>query len=346
MITRSFKINTAEPEPHIIKEAADVIKNRGLVVFPTETVYGLGADATDSEAAEKIYFAKGRPSDNPLIIHISKPADAEKYAYTNEIYYTLTEKFSPGPLTIILKKKDIIPNTTSGGLDTVAVRIPDNIIARALIEQSGVAIAAPSANTSGKPSPTKAEHASEDLDGKVDMILDGGDCRVGVESTIVSVTDGNILVLRPGGVTVEQLESLGYSVILDKGLLEAPKNDFRPLAPGMKYRHYAPKADVYLLDGDECDVVSFMLSAVADSSDVGLICYEDMDISGEHVKYISRDINIAASELFDILRYFDKTNIKTVYSVIPTKDGIGLAVNNRLLKAAGFKMIKLSEILQ
>ncbi len=341
MITKYRTLNPDSPDISVIQSAADTVRQGGLVVFPTETVYGLGADATDAKAASKIYAAKGRPSDNPLIIHIAKPEDAEKYAYTNEIFYKLTKLFSPGPLTVILKKKDIIPPATSGGLDTVAVRIPDNAIALSLIEHSGVAIAAPSANISGKPSPTKAEHVKDDLDGKVDMILDGGSCRIGVESTVISLSDGKITLLRPGGITVEQLSSLGYEVVLDKGLVSEPDRDFKPLAPGMKYKHYSPKAEVYLLKGDEKSVISFMLDRLMSADNNGAICYKDFGISSKNVKYISRNTDEAASELFDILRYFDKTDVKTVYSVIPDSDGVGLAVNNRLMKAAGFKIIEL-----
>ncbi len=341
MKTKFYTLDPRSPDKSIITEASQIINRGGLVVFPTETVYGLGADATVSAAASKIYSAKGRPCDNPLIIHIAKPEDAEKYAFTNHIYYELTKKFSPGPLTVILKKKEMIPFATSGGLDTVAVRIPNNEIALALIKESGTAIAAPSANISGKPSPTKAEHVRDDLDGKVDMIIDGGKCAVGVESTVISVVDGNITLLRPGGITVEQFSELGYKVTLDKGLLSKPEDDFKPLAPGMKYKHYSPNAEVYLLKGNENDIVSFILDKLSSDKFSGAICYEDLSISGDNVKYISRDPKKAAAELFDILRYFDKTNTKVVYSVIPESSGIGLAVNNRLLKAAGFKIIQL-----
>ncbi len=341
--TEIYKLDPDSPDPDIIKKASEIIRSGGLVVFPTETVYGLGADATVPDAAKKIYEAKGRPSDNPLIIHVSKPEDAEKYAYTNEIYYKLTERFSPGPLTVILKKKETVPDETSGGLDTVAVRIPDNKTALSLIDASDTAIAAPSANISGKPSPTKVEHVTDDLYGKVDMILDGGDCRVGVESTVITVFDGTVKVLRPGGITVEQLGECGYPVELDGGLLKRPEADFKPLAPGMKYKHYSPDAEVYLLDGKKEDVISFILDKLTVENNVGAICYEEFGIKGDNVVYISKDPTVAASQLFGILRHFDKTDIKTVYSVIPDANGIGLAVNNRLLKAAGFKVIRLQE---
>ncbi len=341
MNTKFYTLTPDSPDVNIIEEAAAVIKNKGLVVFPTETVYGLGADATDSSASSKIYAAKGRPSDNPLIIHISTPEDAEKYAYTNSVYYELTRLFSPGPITLILKKKDTIPFTTSGGLDTVAIRIPDNKIALALIEASNTAIAAPSANISGKPSPTKAEHVKDDLDGKVDMILGGGNCRVGVESTVLSIVDGNITLLRPGGITVDQLEAHGYEITFDKGLLTNPELDFKPLAPGMKYKHYSPNAEIYLLKGDEKKIISFILDRLSSDFYAGAICYNDFGIYSDNVRYISRSPIKAAEELFDILRYFDKTDVKTVYSVLPDCTGLGLAVNNRLLKAAAFKIIEL-----
>ncbi len=339
MNTKLYRVDPDNIDESIIKKAANVIKNGGVVAFPTETVYGLGGDATNEEAATRIYAAKGRPSDNPLIIHVASPTDAEKYAYTNELYYKLCDSFSPGPLTVILPKKTIVPNTTSGGLDTVAVRIPDNKIALELIKESNCAIAAPSANSSGKPSPTKAKHVLDDLNGKIPMIIDGGECRIGVESTVIKIDDGKCTILRPGGVTKAQLLGVCPCVEFDKGLLEKPSEDFKPLAPGMKYKHYSPTAEVYMVKGDENSVCKFMRKQLGENERIGIICYDDMCISGKYVKYISKDSTMQAHVLFDILRYFDTTDAERIYTVIPNDGELGLAVLNRLTKAAGFKTI-------
>ena len=205
MNTELFKIEQASSADALIKRSAQIIKKGGLVAFPTETVYGLGADATDKDAAKKIYAAKGRPSDNPLIIHIARPEDAEGYAYTSELYYKLAEAFMPGPLTVILPKKDTIPNEVTGGLDSVAVRCPSHEIARMLIAEAGVPIAAPSANISGSPSPTRADHVYKDMNGKIDAIIDGGECEIGLESTIVKLDGGKAILLRPGAITADAL---------------------------------------------------------------------------------------------------------------------------------------------
>lgn len=339
MNTEVYRVDPEKIDENIINKAADIIKNGGVVAFPTETVYGLGGDATNEEAAERIYSAKGRPSDNPLIIHVSSPHDAEKYAYTNELYYKLCEAFSPGPLTVILPKKETIPHATSGGLDTVAVRIPDNKIALALIKAAGRAIAAPSANSSGKPSPTRAEHVLDDLNGKIPMIIDGGECRVGVESTVIKLDGNKCTVLRPGGVTKAQLLRVCSCVELDKGLFEKPTEDFKPLAPGMKYKHYSPSAEVYMVKGNEKNVCDFMRKQLCENERIGIICYDDMEITGKYVKYIPKDSAMQAHELFDILRYFDKTDAEKIYTVIPDGNELGLAVLNRLTKAAGFKTV-------
>ena len=257
-----------------IAKAAEIIKNGGLVVFPTETVYGLGADATNSDAAHKIYEAKGRPSDNPLIIHIAAPHDAERYAYTNDVYYKLAEHFMPGPLTVILRSRDTIPKATRGGLDTVAVRCPEAVIARDLIDMAEVAIAAPSANLSGSPSPTNANHVFDDMNGRVDMILDGGECDFGLESTIVKIEDGGTLtLLRPGKITVEDILGIGLTVEIADAVKNKLGEGEKVLSPGMKYRHYAPKAPLVLLDGDAKSAVSYIKDNAQDNTAV--ICYEE-----------------------------------------------------------------------
>lgn len=322
-----------------IKTAAEIIKNGGLVAFPTETVYGLGGDAENAASAEKIYAAKGRPSDNPLIIHLSKASDAEKYAYTNELFYRLADRFCPGPLTMILPKKDVIPKAVTGGLDTVAVRIPSHPVARAFIEACGTAIAAPSANISGSPSPTSAAHVKADLDGRIDAIIDGGICGVGLESTIIKFKDGRAVILRPGAVTEEMLSAI-VPVGRDLALFDKPDENTRPEAPGMKYRHYAPRVPVTMLKGSHADVVSFMKEALGKDGATGVICYErDRDeIKGRNVSYLPDDPEGQAGNLFAFLRGYDESDAPCVYSVTPPRTGIGLAVYNRLTKAAGFSV--------
>ncbi|MBQ5390517.1 MAG: threonylcarbamoyl-AMP synthase, partial [Clostridia bacterium] len=232
-----------------LARAGEILRSGGLVVFPTETVYGLGANALDESAAKKIYTAKGRPSDNPLIVHIASPEDADKYAVIGEEYKRLAKAFMPGPLTVILPKKPCVPDTVTGGLDSVGLRCPENAIARRMIAAAGVPVAAPSANISGKPSPTSAEHVRFDMDGKVDMILDGGECTVGLESTIVKIEDGKLTLLCPGAITLDMLRALFENVEVSAAVTEQLGENVRPLSPGMKYRHYAPSAPLYLLCG-------------------------------------------------------------------------------------------------
>lgn len=328
-----------KPTEKDIKTAAKIIKRGGIVAFPTETVYGLGGDGTDADSAGKIYAAKGRPSDNPLIIHISKAEDAEKYAYTNEIYYKLADAFCPGPLTVILPKKDTVPYQVTGGLDTVAVRIPSHPVARAFIDACGVAIAAPSANRSGSPSPTSAGHVKADLDGKIDAIIDGGQCEIGLESTIVKLTDGQAVILRPGAVTEEMLSAV-VTVRRDRSLYIKPDENVRPEAPGMKYRHYAPAVQVTLLKGPHEDVAQAMIKRLSENENTGIICLQsDKDlIHGKNVRYMPNDAKGQANALFSLLRGFDETDADRIYSVMPSRTGLGLAVCNRLTKAAGFSV--------
>ncbi|MCQ2424754.1 MAG: threonylcarbamoyl-AMP synthase [Lachnospiraceae bacterium] len=333
------------PDTASLKRAAAVIRSGGLVAFPTETVYGLGGNALDAEAAVKIYRAKGRPSDNPLIIHLADARDAEKYCVTNEMFYRLADAFCPGPLTVILPKKDCIPYTVTGGLDTVAVRIPSHPIANALIRLAGVPIAAPSANLSGKPSPTRFSHIEHDLDGRVDVLIDGGECDFGVESTIVKPTDDGkgLHLLRPGGITIEMLLTVTDTVIPDKCLTEKLPEGTRPLAPGMMYRHYAPDAPLVLLEGSDEAFLSFVSEKLKAGEDCGVLCYdEDLAVLGEH-RTISLgpkdERNTQAHRLFECLRAFPK--VERIYSRMPSREGIGLAVFNRLIKAAGYCVIKL-----
>jgi len=320
-----------------IARAAGVIKAGGLVVFPTETVYGLGANALDPSAAHKIYEAKGRPSDNPLIIHLADVADAEKYSYTCDLYYKFAAKFLPGPLTVILPKRGIIPDEVTGGLATVALRVPSNPIANALIRATGVPIAAPSVNLSGKPSPTTVEHVIEDMNGRVDVIIDGGDSAIGLESTIIKIDGGKVTLLRPGGITYEELTAVHADIILSDSV--TGKFDGIPDAPGMKYRHYAPDAKVYLIDADDGDFYEY----VNRHGDVGVLCYEEdiAYIANKNIISIGhrRDYDEQAHNLFKCLREFK--NVEIIYARMPERDGIGLALFNRLVKAAGFEVIKL-----
>lgn len=333
------------PSDENLKYAADIIKNGGLVAFPTETVYGLGVNALLENGAPKVYAAKGRPSDNPLIIHLSRPEEAEKYCYTNETYYKIAKLFMPGPVTFILPKREIIPNCVTGGLDTVAVRVPSNIIANKLISYSGVPIAAPSANLSGRPSTTTADHCIADLLGKIDAIIDGGECEIGLESTILTEKDGVLKLLRPGGVTIEMLESNGFEVSVDKAVLSKLEGNEKPLAPGMKYRHYAPIAQVTLLDGSDERVREFMLHALDDEKTVVLCFEEDSDIAS-HTRSIvlgsKNNMSEEAHKLFSLLRDLDDQPwIKQVYAKLPSTDGIGFAIFNRLLKASGYNILKI-----
>lgn len=343
METRIVRINPEKIEEYEeeLKEAAEIIKKGGLVAFPTETVYGLGANALDKTASEKIYKAKGRPSDNPLIIHIANKSDYEKYCkIENSLTFNkLTSDFVPGPITIIQKKHDIIPDTVTAGMDTVAVRLPSHKVARRLIELAGVPIAAPSANTSGRPSPTKAEHVIEDMSGKVDMIIDGGECEVGLESTIVLLNESTVTLLRPGGVTLEMLEASVGEVKLDKAIRAKLEKDEKPLAPGMKYRHYAPKVPVVILKGEDSAVRAFMKEELK-KEDTGLICYrEDGFEVSDRVEILgsAEDKKEMAHRLFDLLRAFDsREKVKIIYTRLPSESDIGLALVNRLIKASGY----------
>ncbi len=342
-MTEILKITNPDTESKKIKSAADIIKKGGLVAFPTETVYGLGADATDSDAAKKIYAAKGRPSDNPLIIHISKPEDAEKYAYTNELYYKLAKAFMPGPLTLILPKKDIIPSSVTGGLDTVAIRCPSHPVAAALIAASNTAIAAPSANISGSPSPTCAEHVIGDLYGRIDMIIDGGECEIGLESTIVKISDKTPILLRPGAVTYEALLCVCEDIEISYAVTAQLKENEAPLSPGMKYRHYAPSAPLVLLDGDKASVLEYMSRAYS-AEDCALICYDEERSCFGNKNVISigteNDLTHQAKSLFSALREADTFECKIIYTHLPPKNGMGLALYNRLIRAAAHTIKK------
>ena len=321
--------------------AAEILKNGGLVAFPTETVYGLGANALNGNAVTNIFKAKGRPQDNPLIVHLANPDDAEKYVYTSELFYKIAKRFMPGPITVIMPKKDVICEEVSCGLDTIGIRVPVYAPARELIRIAGVPIAAPSANISGRPSPTTADHVIEDMNGKIEAILCGDDCSVGVESTVVKIMGEDALIIcRPGGVTKEMLEEVCSSVTVDPAVLE--KFDGKPVSPGMKYRHYAPKASLTVLVGTEEQFCEFLKY----KSGYGILCFDEdsklLEYENSMSLGASSDLDKQANKLFACLRAFDKRGaVKEIYARMPDKEGVGLAVYNRLLKAAGFNVIVL-----
>lgn len=333
----------------MLSEAAQILRNGGLVAFPTETVYGLGANALDEEAAGKIYQAKGRPSDNPLIAHI---ADLEGLnplvLHIPETAKKLAAAFWPGPLTMVFAKSPLVPYGTTGGLNTVAVRMPADPIASRLIALAGVPVAAPSANTSGRPSPTLAKHVWEDLHGKIDLLIDGGQVGIGVESTIVDVSGGIPALLRPGAVTLEMLQSVVGHVNIDPAITEPLKADVRPKAPGMKYRHYAPKAELTLIQGEE-DAVSAEINklvqmAYRSGKRAGIICTDetkDRYPDGE-LRCIGsrRTPETIAHNLFAVLREFDELPVDYIYSESIPDDHLGQAIMNRLKKAAGYHIRK------
>ena len=337
MNTQIFHIEPQNATSEQLCEAAKILQNGGLVAFPTETVYGLGGNATDPDAAKKIYAAKGRPSDNPLIIHIANPEDAERYAVTSDTYYRLAKAFMPGPLTIILPKKDTIPTAVTGGLDTVAVRCPAHAVARALIEEAGVAIAAPSANLSGSPSPTCADHVIHDMMGRIDAIIDGGESEIGLESTIIQLHGNTATLLRPGAITADALSCVCESVEISPTVTEALKENERPLSPGMKYRHYAPNVPLVLLEGED-DLVLHYMRRAQNAEKCALLCYHDEQDGLRNERLIDigerEDLAGQAHTLFSALRLADTLDCDVIYAHLPPREGIGLALYNRLIRAA------------
>lgn len=323
--------------------AGEIIKRGGLVGMPTETVYGLAANALDSNAVRKIFEAKGRPSDNPLIVHISEFEQWEPLVKEiPENAKRLTEKFWPGPLTVILPKTDIIPLETSGGLDTVAVRMPESETARRIITASGVPIAAPSANTSGKPSPTCAQHVIDDMDGRIDAVVDGGECSVGVESTVITLAAPKPKLLRPGGITPEMLESVLGEIEIDKAVYDKLEDTAKASSPGMKYKHYSPKADVVLVRGSFDNFKKYVENIKEENIAAVVFDGEDKLLNVKALTYGKEDDSFSqARNIFSVLREIDKTETVRVFVRYPKKQGMGLAVYNRLIRAAAFEVIEI-----
>lgn len=350
-----IKIEKDQIDDELLAEAARLIQEGGLVAFPTETVYGLGANALDREAAKKIYAAKGRPSDNPLIVHIGRKEELEILVKkVPEAGKRLMDAYWPGPLTMIFPKSDLVPDETTGGLDTVAVRMPSDRIASRLIELAGVPIAAPSANTSGRPSPTLAEHVYQDMDGRIDMLIDGGPVGIGVESTIVDVSGPVPVLLRPGAVTMEMLEAVVGKLDTDQAVLGPVSDKIKPKAPGMKYRHYAPRAQMILVvqDPEAREAVTETINRLAAEKmnqgfRVGIICTEET--FDQYPKGMVKSLGFRSKEetiahnLFAVLREFDDLEADYIYSECFPESHLGQAIMNRLSKAAGYHVIHTGE---
>lgn len=349
METKIFDINIEDIDKNKIDMAANILRSGGTVAFPTETVYGLGANALDEKAVKKIFEAKGRPSDNPLIVHVSnKEALKDLVKDIPKKAEILIEEFWPGPLTLIFRKSDIVPDIISAGLPTVAIRMPSHPIALELIRKSGVPIAAPSANISGKPSPTKGEHVVNDLDGKVDAIIIGGSSSVGVESTVLDVTKDIPVILRPGGVTKEDIREIIGKVEIDKSIDLGMSDDIIPMSPGMKYKHYAPKASVIVVEGDLEKVISKINKLKNEKTmlgyKIGILATEETKKHYENSVIMSigsrKNIDTIARGLFDTLRKFDKEDVDIILAEGIERKGLGYAVMNRMLKSAGYNVIK------
>ena len=339
-------MNTKRLTEHNIEQAAVVLKRGGLLGIPTETVYGLGADGLNPTAVTHIFEAKGRPQDNPLILHIPAADWLERYCRDiPPAAYALADRFWPGPLTMILKRGEMVPDVVTAGLDTVGMRCPAHPVCRAIIKAADIPVAAPSGNTSGKPSPTTAEHMLADMDGKIDAIVDGGPCAVGVESTIIDLTCTPPRLLRPGGVTLEQLESVLGEVAVDAAVRRRMGEGERPRAPGMKYRHYAPRAPVTVVKGRPEETASYIAQHALPGS--GVLCFDEFTrLFPEQVVTrlgTAADPADQARHVFDALRFFDGTDVTGIWAQCPDETGVGLAVANRLNKAAGFHIIDLAK---
>lgn len=348
METKVAIIKDINTDIRFIEEAGKVIRNGGTVAFPTETVYGLGANALDDEAVRKIFIAKGRPQDNPLIIHVSTKEISELVKDVPEVAQKIIDKFWPGPLTVILEKKDIIPNVTSANLNTIGIRMPNSEIALKLIELAERPIAAPSANISGRPSPTEVERCVEDLNGRVDYIIGGESSYIGVESTIVDCTVNPPLVLRPGGITLEMLKEINPEIELDKALKSKPNDDFKPKAPGMKYKHYAPNAHLKIIKGKNEKTIEIINEIVENyiekGNDVAILTTNENLNKFNNGKVISlgseNDLKEIAKNLFEALRKCDDLRVQYILCQGFEENGVGLAIMNRLNKAAGYDILE------
>lgn len=337
----TLKLYLNEDREKSIKTAAEILKNGGVVAIPTETVYGLAANACDKAAIESVFTAKGRPQDNPLIVHIDSMDMLNKVAVDiPEKAYICAEKFWPGPLTMVLSSAGYVSESVSAGLNTVAVRMPSDKTARDIISAAGIPLAAPSANISGSPSPVTAQHVLEDLNGKIDAVIMGQRCSVGVESTVIAIDENGARLLRPGAVTLEMLREIFPDISVDKAILSEPEKGQQVASPGMKYKHYAPKTQLYLIEADSkayCDFVN-------NKKDGAALCFsqEADNIKGQCFVYGGeKDEEAMAYELFEILRRLDEEGIKKAYVHAPGKEGMGLAVYNRLIRACAFRVIKI-----
>lgn len=348
MKTKIVKIDENNINKEAIKEAGEILKRGGLVAFPTETVYGLGGDALNGASSARIYAAKGRPSDNPLIVHISNMESLPRIVKEiPEEAYRIAEKYWPGPLTMIFYKSDAVPYETTGGLETVAVRMPFHKTARALIDAAGGYVAAPSANRSGRPSPTVARYVIEDLEGRVEMIIDGGEVSIGLESTIVDLTGEHPMILRPGYITQAMLEEAAGKIEVDSTIIDSDSRQ-APKAPGMKYRHYAPKGKLTIVEGEPEAVVAYINKELTRlrKADIrtGVIATDETASSylGGDIKSAGRreDEEAIARHLFRILREFDDDEVQVIFAESFPREGIGQAIMNRLLKAAGHQVVQ------
>lgn len=350
METKVIKIDRKNPDLNLLQEAGRLLAEGALVAFPTETVYGLGGDGLKADAAARIYAAKGRPSDNPLILHIAEVTDMEKLAVDiPELAYRLAEEFWPGPMTMILKKNKVVPYATTGGLDTVAIRMPSDKIAREIIRNSGTFIAAPSANLSGRPSPTKAEHVIEDLSGRIEMIVDGGASDIGLESSIIDLSGEVPMILRPGYITKEDFERIVAEVEYDSAVLATkPQESVVAKAPGMKYRHYAPKGQITIVEGESSAVVKKINALVSEQEAKGtrtaVLCAEETkeQYVCQHVYSLGslKSEKEISAHLFAALRSFDTEQMEIIYSESFEKTRLAGAIMNRLRKAAGYQRIQ------
>lgn len=346
MKTQIFQITDPAAQREKVLAAAEILRGGGLVGIPTETVYGLGANGLNESAVRAIFEAKGRPQDNPLILHIPGADWLERFAFDiPDAAYALAERFWPGPLTMILKRRENVPNVTTGGLETVGMRCPDHPVTLAIIEAAGIPVAAPSGNISGRPSPTCARHMIEDMDGRIDGIVDGGACGVGVESTIIDLTVTPPRLLRPGGLPLEELRAVLGEIAVDKAVLAPLAEGEKPRAPGMKYRHYAPKAPVTVVTGESAKTAAYIKNKATKKT--GVICFSEYCtlFDGCTVEAIgaAEDKAEQARRIFDALRAFDETDVNAIYAQCPGDEGLGLAIANRLKKAAGFQVVALKE---